>query len=133
VRTAVVSGSRNADEVLATAHLDGLFEVLVDGVEAGRMGLGAKPGPAKLLETAHRLGLPADRVVVVEADVSGVEAARDGGFGLVIAVDRGGEAQRLREAGADVVVADLADVLVKSSATCCPSLPRGTSKPGSTD
>lgn len=128
VRTAVVSGSRNADEVLATAHLDGLFEVLVDGVEAGWMGLGAKPGPAKLLETAHRLGLPADRVVVVEADVSGVQAAREGGFGLVIAVDRGGEAQRLREAGADVVVADLADVLVKSSATCCPSLPRGTSK-----
>jgi beta-phosphoglucomutase-like phosphatase (HAD superfamily) len=39
-----------------------------------------------------------------------VEAGRRGGFGLVIGVDRLGQAQALREHGADVVVNDLSEV-----------------------
>lgn len=127
VRTAVVSSSRNAGEVLAMARLDGLFEVLVDGVEADRMGLAGKPEPAQLVEAAHRLGLPADRVAVVENAISGVQAARTGGFALVIGVDRGGQARRLVEAGADVVVGDLGEVTVRSTGTCCPAGPRRAS------
>lgn len=124
VRTAVVSGSRDADEVLAMARLDGLFEVLVDGVEADRMGLAGKPEPAQLLEAAHRLGLAADRVAVVEGTISGVQAARAGGFALVIGVDRAGQAKQLFDAGAGSVVSDLSDVTVRRTETCCPSAGR---------
>ena len=38
-------------------------------------------------------------------------AGRAGGFGLVVGVDRAGQAEALREHGADVVVTDLAELL----------------------
>jgi hypothetical protein len=50
--------------------------------------------------------------VVVEDAIAGVEAGRAGRFGCVIGVDRGGQSLALREAGADVVVTDLAQVRV---------------------
>ena len=56
------------------------------------------------------LGVPVERAVVFEDAVSGVEAGHAGGFGLVVGVDRGVGAQRLTESGADVVVADLAEL-----------------------
>jgi beta-phosphoglucomutase-like phosphatase (HAD superfamily) len=40
-----------------------------------------------------------------------VQAGRAGGFGHVVGVDRVGQADALREHGADVVVADLAELL----------------------
>jgi hypothetical protein len=40
-----------------------------------------------------------------------VEAGSRGGFGLVVGVDRQGQAAALREQGADVVVTDLAELL----------------------
>jgi len=49
-----------------------------------------------------------------------VEAGRAGRFGCVIGVDRRGHAMALRDAGADVVVTDLAQVQVAVD-----PLPRG--------
>jgi phosphoglycolate phosphatase-like HAD superfamily hydrolase len=40
-----------------------------------------------------------------------VEAGRAGAFGIVVGVDRVGQAAELREHGADVVVRDLAELL----------------------
>jgi beta-phosphoglucomutase-like phosphatase (HAD superfamily) len=48
---------------------------------------------------------------VLEDAVSGVRAGRAGRFGRVVGVDRGAGEQALLEAGADVVVADLADLV----------------------
>ncbi|MBF6182232.1 trehalose-phosphatase [Nocardia otitidiscaviarum] len=112
--TAVFSASRNAAEVLAAAGLAELFEVRVDGLEAERLGLAGKPDPAMLLEAAYRLGAEPERTVVLEDAEAGVAAGRRGGFGLVIGVDRGGHADRLREQGADTVVVDASDVLLRS-------------------
>lgn len=42
--------------------------------------------------------------------IAGVEAARRGGFALVIGVDRTGHPDELRKAGADLVVSDLAEL-----------------------
>ena len=52
-----------------------------------------------------------DLAVVVEDATSGVAAGRAGKFGLVVGVDRGAGADALIEAGADVVVRDLAELL----------------------
>jgi alpha,alpha-trehalase len=49
---------------------------------------------------------------VVEDALAGVEAGRSGGFGLVIGVDRAGQAQTLLEHGADLVVSDLGEVRI---------------------
>jgi len=48
---------------------------------------------------------------VFEDALAGVEAGRAGRFGHVVGVDRVGQADALREHGADVVVRDLAELL----------------------
>ncbi|MQY27750.1 HAD-IA family hydrolase [Nocardia aurantia] len=111
--TGLFSASHNCAAVLRAAGIGELFPVRIDGVVAEESALPGKPDPATLLEAAHRLGAAAERTVVVEDSTAGVRAGRAGGFGLVIGVDRGGHPGELRDAGADVVVADLAEVEVR--------------------
>ncbi|GAB2925593.1 HAD family hydrolase [Nonomuraea fastidiosa] len=109
-RTAVVSASRHCRAMVASAGVLHLFDVLVDGTDAARLGAPGKPDPALFLEAARRLGLPPLAVGVVEDAVPGVDAARRGGFGRIVAVDRTGtRAAALLAAGADAVVSDLAE------------------------
>jgi beta-phosphoglucomutase family hydrolase len=108
---AVVSSSANTKAVLEVTGLDTLFDVVVDGVVAERDGLAGKPAPDTFLAAARALGVaPADAAVFEDA-LAGVEAGRAGGFGLVVGVDRVGQAEELRRHGADIVVTDLADLL----------------------
>ncbi|QIZ37517.1 trehalose-phosphatase [Saccharopolyspora sp. ASAGF58] len=115
VRTAVISASRNCTQVLEQAGAGQLFDVRVDGVLADELGLPGKPDPAVFLEAARRLDTPPWASVVVEDAQGGLEAARTGGFGLIIGVARTGPPSRLLEAGADVVVPALTDVSVAAS------------------
>lgn len=114
VRTAVVSASRNCLAVLRSAGIEELFEVRVDGVVAEEMKLSGKPAPDTFLKAAELLGVEPARAVVVEDAVSGVQAGRAGGFGLVIGVDRKGDPDALAENGADIVVRDLEELLWKT-------------------
>jgi alpha,alpha-trehalase len=114
VRTAVISASRNMTQVLAGAGLADLFETRVDGIIAERLGIPGKPDPAVFLEAARRLGVIPDRTAIVEDALAGAQAGRVGGFRLVIGVDRRGEGDALRRAGADVVVNDLVEVEVQA-------------------
>ena len=110
VKTAVVSASRNCRAVLEKTGIADLFDVVVDGEVAHEEGLAGKPSPATFLEAARRLGVQPEQAIVVEDAVSGVQAGRAGGFGLVIGVDRKGDPEALRAAGADLVVQDLAEL-----------------------
>ena len=110
VKIGLVSASRNADEVLDAAGAGDLFDAKVDGIVAAELNLPGKPNPATFLEAARRLGVEPARAAVVEDALSGVEAGRAGHFGLVVGVDRHGHPGPLREAGADVVVSDLAEL-----------------------
>lgn len=110
-KLAVVSSSRNAPAVLAAAGLADRFPVVVDGAVATANGLPGKPSPHTFTYAAEQLGVAVERSVVIEDALSGVEAGQAGGFGLVLGVDRGVGADRLRAAGADLVVRDLADVV----------------------
>jgi beta-phosphoglucomutase family hydrolase len=109
-KVAVVTSSRNATAVLEAADLRPRFGVIVDGNVAAEKGLRGKPSPDTFVAAADELGVPVERAVVFEDAVSGVEAGHAGGFGLVVGVDRGVGAQRLVESGADVVIADLAEL-----------------------
>jgi beta-phosphoglucomutase family hydrolase len=111
IRTGVVSSSNNCENVLRAAGILDLFEVRVDGLVASKLGLPGKPAPDTFLQAARMLGVSPTRVVVVEDALAGVQSARAGGFGLVVGVDREGSGDALRTAGADVVVADLAELL----------------------
>jgi alpha,alpha-trehalose phosphorylase len=111
VRTAVVSSSTNAGDVLRAAGIDGLFETTVDGRDVAELGLSGKPAPDGFLEAARRLAVAPDRAVVVEDALAGVAAGRAGKFGLVVGVARNAAPADLRDAGADLVVEDLAEML----------------------
>jgi beta-phosphoglucomutase family hydrolase len=107
VKTAVVSSSANCAAVLQAAGIGDLFDVRVDGKRAAELDLPGKPAPDTFLEAARELGVEAERTVVVEDAISGVQAGRDGGFGLVIGIARHDEPGVLRRNGADLVVSDL--------------------------
>lgn len=104
---AVVSSSKNAEEVLAAAGIRDRFEVVMDGVIAERDHLASKPAPDVFVEAARMLGVDPARSAAVEDALSGVRSAAAGGFALVVGVDRGVGADDLRAAGAHVVVTDL--------------------------
>ena len=104
---AVVSSSKNAEEVLAAAGIRHRFAVVMDGVIAERDHLASKPAPDVFVEAARMLGVDPVRSVAVEDALSGVRSAAAGGFGLVVGVDRGVGVQDLVDAGAHVVVKDL--------------------------
>jgi beta-phosphoglucomutase family hydrolase len=112
IKTAVVSSSKNCAAVLEAARISPLFDARVDGTDITRLRLQGKPAPDAFLEAARRLKTELSRAVVVEDAIAGVEAGRAGRFGCVIGVDRSGQSQALRQAGADVVVTDLVQVHV---------------------
>ncbi len=113
VATAVYSSGRNSEQVLKAAGLDDLFDIHADGLVADALGLPGEPDPAVLLAATNRLETTPARTAVVEAAEAGVQAARSGGFGLVIGVDHAGLATQLRHSGADVIVENLAKVTVR--------------------
>ena len=111
LRRAVVSSSTNTRDVLKAAGIDGLFDEIVDGLVADREHLPGKPAPDTYLAGARALGVAPSGAAVFEDALAGVEAGRAGKFGLVVGVDRVGQADALRSHGADIVVSDLAELL----------------------
>ncbi|OBA79793.1 hypothetical protein A9W99_03195 [Mycobacterium sp. 1164966.3] len=108
---AVVSSSANTGDVLEITGLDRFVQQRVDGVTLREEHIAGKPAPDSFLRAAELLDVPADAAAVFEDAISGVQAGRDGNFGVVIGVDRVGQAEDLRRNGADVVVTDLAELL----------------------
>jgi alpha,alpha-trehalase len=112
LRTAVISASRNAEEVLEAAGIRGLFDAKVDGVDSDELHLKGKPDPSIFMEAAKRLGVKPDETVIVEDALAGVEAGRRGNFKLVIGVDRVGQGEEIKKRGAEIVVRDLSELKI---------------------
>lgn len=113
IRTAVVSASKNCTAILQAAGIADLFDVKIDGLDQAALGLRGKPAPDTFLAAARRLGADPSRVVIIEDALAGVTAGRAGGFGFVIGVSRGGDPESFKAYGADAVVSDLSEIVVK--------------------
>jgi beta-phosphoglucomutase family hydrolase len=111
LKTAIVTSSHNAHAVLRAAKVEDLFDAGVDDEVLVRCKLAGKPSPDCFLKAAEMLGVPPERAVVIEDAISGVQAGAKGGFGLVIGVDRKGNADELKTQGAHQTVSDLAELL----------------------
>jgi beta-phosphoglucomutase family hydrolase len=111
VAAAVVSSSANTREVLEITGLDRFIQQRVDGVTLREEHIAGKPAPDSFLRAAQLLDVPPGEAAVFEDALSGVEAGHAGHFGCVVGVDRVGQADALRQHGADVVVTDLAELL----------------------
>jgi beta-phosphoglucomutase family hydrolase len=108
---AVVSSSSNTREVLEVTGLDKFVQRRVDGVTMREEHIAGKPAPDSFLRAAELLGVEPAKASVFEDALAGVEAGRHGNFGCVVGVDRVGQAEALRRKGADIVVADLAELI----------------------
>ncbi|WP_088317533.1 HAD family phosphatase [Kineosporia sp. R_H_3] len=111
LRTAVVSSSANTADVLRVTGIEDLFDARIDAGVARERNLRGKPAPDTFLAGAAALDVPARKAAVFEDALAGVEAGHAGGFAVVVGVDRSDQADALRAHGADVVVADLSDLL----------------------
>jgi beta-phosphoglucomutase len=97
----------NLDLILQMTGLAPCFRSVVAMEDTQR----GKPDPQVFLVAAERLGVAPARSVVLEDAVAGVEAAKAGGM-MCVAVNFVGHhpEEKLRGAGADLVVASLASV-----------------------
>lgn len=111
MKIAVVSSSKHCEAILENAGIADLFDARMDGNVAARLKLAGKPAPDTYRKAAEMLGVDPKRAVVVEDALAGVEAGRNGGFGLVIGVDRKHDADALKQHGADIVASDLKEML----------------------
>lgn len=114
-KMAVVSYSCNAREVLSAAKILPYFDAVIDGGTIQDLNLSGKPQPDIYLYAARLMGQHPSDCVIIEDAVSGVTAGKAGRFGLTIGLDRGAGARRLREAGADMVINELAEILQMNS------------------
>lgn len=111
LRTAVVTSSANADAVLASANMTDLFDTTFDGNDLNAQKLRGKPAPDSYLAAARSLDAEAAQAAVFDDAQAGVQAGRAGAFGRVVGVDRLNQADALYAHGADIVVADLDELL----------------------
>ena len=95
------------DYVGVFRNLEKALAISGDGVPL----FGAVQATWNLLERSAGKMLEAAHAVVFEDALAGVQAGRSGDFGYVVGVDRVGQADALKEHGADVVVSDLAELL----------------------
>lgn len=103
---AVVSSSANAETILAAAGIRELFSSVVDGKALVARNLPGKPAPDSFVAAAGDLGADVTVTAVFEDAIAGVASGKAGGFGCVVGIDRVGQADALRRAGADLVISD---------------------------
>lgn len=110
VEVGVVSSSKNCKYILEAAGLEGLFKVRIDGEVSSQLKLKGKPEPDMFLKACFELGSFPRETVIVEDAFSGVEAGRNGEFGLVLGIARKNNSQGLFKYGADIVVRDISEI-----------------------
>jgi beta-phosphoglucomutase family hydrolase len=108
-KMAVVTSSQNCAAVLKAAKLDSDLKVHVDGNVIHAKQLSGKPAPDAFLMAAKLIEVDPKRAVVIEDAISGVQAGRNGNFGLVIGIARKANAEELQRQGAHLVVNDLSE------------------------
>ncbi|MBU0678531.1 MAG: HAD-IA family hydrolase [Verrucomicrobia bacterium] len=113
VRIGVASSSKNCETILVSTNLIDLFETRVDGVVSAELGLHGKPEADIFTVACDNLGCSYANSVVVEDAVSGVQAGRNGNFGLVLGIAREDNADELLANGADFVVTDISETSVE--------------------
>ena len=112
IKIGVASSSCNCKLILQLAGIEDLFETRVDGEVSRELNLKGKPDPDIFVTAAKNLGLMPNECMVVEDAISGVQAGRNGNFGLTLGIARSIDGQTLFRNGADIVVSDLGEISV---------------------
>jgi HAD superfamily hydrolase (TIGR01509 family) len=114
IRCGGVSASANTGRIVERAGLSSFIEQCVDGNTILERNLRPRPAPDIFLAACDLIGVGPEETAVFETSVAGVEAAHACGARMVVCVDTDGHAKELLGAGADVVVAGLAEILERN-------------------
>ena len=112
IRIGVASSSRNCKLILELGKIEKYFETRVCGIVSRELNLKGKPDPDIFVVAAQNLGLQPHECVVVEDAISGVQAGKNGNFGLTLGIAREIDGDVLRRNGADLVVSDMSEISV---------------------
>ncbi len=110
VKVAVFSSDRNHLALLDSPPWDRVFDARMDARDIERMTVDGSGVPNLLREVVHRLGVGPGRTLAVVNTTNAIREACAGRFAAVVGVDPGGDAELLREAGADFVVGDVREI-----------------------
>ena len=113
-RRAVVSASVTTPLMLERADIADLIEEQIDGRTIEAESLRPRPAPDLLLAACKRLGVAPAQAAAFETTPAGIAAARAAGVHTVVAVAREGETSALSATDADLVVADLGELLERA-------------------
>lgn len=116
--TALYTPAGHSIRVLEATGIAEPFTARVERAPAGAPELPTKRYCIGLLAAAGKLGVAAERSAVIAGDSGGVAAARECGFAYVVGLDEEGHPDELLHCGADVVVANLSDVMVRTGDEC---------------
>ena len=110
IHVGIASSSKNAIPILKKCGIIELFEFIVDGNLREERHLHGKPAPDIFLTCLQELVSSPNpsRAGIAEDAIAGVEAGRNGGFGLVLGVDRTGAP--LGRNGANWVITDFSNI-----------------------
>lgn len=106
-----VASSGSHQRMRVSLGSTGLYERLAPNIFSASQVTNGKPAPDLFLFAAKEMGVPAQRCVVIEDSLAGIAGARAAGmtvFGFYGGSHcRDGYAETLREAGADLLFADM--------------------------
>lgn len=109
-----VASSSSPERLHHSLSLVGLYDRFAPNVFSAAMVARGKPAPDLFFYAAAQMGAAPARCIVVEDSLAGIEAARAAGMAAIGFCGgshcRPGHADRLRERGAAVVIADIADL-----------------------
>lgn len=103
----VVSSSKNCLKILETAGLQDLFDVRVDGLIAEEQSMKGKPAADTFAYAAEMLKIKPQQIAVIEDAAVGIEAAKNGGFGLSIGILNEKNLKEIQAAAPDAMIHDL--------------------------
>lgn len=110
LKTVLISSSHTTELVLKKAHIEDLFDAIIDGEYSYHQKLRGKPSPDIYYAAAKQIETLPQECLVVEDSILGVAAAKRGRFKLVIGIDRQGKKEALLKFGANLVVSDMANL-----------------------
>ena len=108
LKVGIASSSKNTKVILKLSGLTSLFDTVVDGVVSEKLKLSGKPEPDIFVKAAENMGIRPSQCIVFEDAVSGVQAGKNGSFGLVVGIKRGSG----NLSAADIVVNDLKELSI---------------------
>lgn len=102
VKIAIGSSSKNTKLILSKLGIIDLFDAIADGNDIVK----SKPDPEVFLKAAEKIGEQPDNCAVVEDAISGIEAAKAGGFYAIAISDA------TKSPLADRTIKKLSDILI---------------------